>query len=79
MLGVEMVQKHSVTSLRCVYIMQKSPVSKNEMSKIESTQIILFLNRISCKCNFVNTFNESVFKLLKKDKNYSIFTIALNI
>ena len=33
MLGVETVQKHSVTSLRCVYIMQKSPIGKNEMSQ----------------------------------------------
>ena len=33
MLGVETMQKHSVTSLRCVYIMQKSPIGKNEMSQ----------------------------------------------
>lgn len=33
MWGEEMVREHNVTSLRCICIMQKSPISKNEMPK----------------------------------------------
>lgn len=66
--------------LKCVFILSKNLLLvKIKCHKID-TQIILFLNGISCKYNFINTFNEfDVFKLLKKDENYSIITTALNI
>lgn len=67
--------------LKCVFILSKNLLLvKIKCHKIDNTQIILFLNGISCKYNFINTFNEfDVFKLLKKDENYSIITTALNI
>lgn len=67
--------------LKGVFILSKNLLLvKIKCHKIDNTQIILFLNGISCKYNFINTFNEfDVFKLLKKDENYSIITTALNI